>query len=205
MARDSSIGPPAGKARKDWRRGFDSLSVPRRYHGARVEQDSAMPIVVRPGAAADLDFIVDCNARLARETEEKQLDAAKLRRGVESLLETPAKGRYYIAELDRRPAGQIMFTSEWSDWRNGFFWWIQSVYVVPQARRSGVFTALFRHLERLARDDAQVCGLRLYVDRANEAAQRTYRRLGLEVTHYQLMEVEFQRPTRQEMPDAQAR
>jgi ribosomal protein S18 acetylase RimI-like enzyme len=163
-----------------------------------------MPIVVRAGTSADLDFIVDCNARLARETEDKELDAAKLRHGVESLLAAPAKGRYFIAERGQQPLGQLMFTTEWSDWRNGFFWWIQSVYVVPTVRRAGVFTALFRHLERLARDDKQVCGLRLYVDRANEPAQRTYRRLGLDATHYALMEVEFHRPPK-EMPDAHAR
>ncbi len=156
-----------------------------------------MPIVVRSGTPADLDFIVDCNARLARETEHKELDPAKLRPGVESLLAAPAKGRYLIAEFDRRPVGQIMFTTEWSDWRNGFFWWIQSVYVMPQERRSGVFTALFRHLERLAREDTSVCGLRLYVDHGNENAQRTYRRLGLDVTHYALMEVEFRKPPTQ--------
>jgi ribosomal protein S18 acetylase RimI-like enzyme len=171
-----------------------------------MEPDSAMPIVVRPGNAADRDFIADCNARLARETEDKQLDAAKLKAGVESLLATPTKGRYFIAELDRRPVGQLMCTTEWSDWRNGFFWWIQSVYVMPHARRKGVFSALFRHLERLAREDELVCGLRLYVDRANDAAQRTYRRLGLDITHYALMEVEFQRPPKaKERPDAQAR
>jgi GNAT superfamily N-acetyltransferase len=169
-----------------------------------MEQNSAMHIVVRPGTAADRDFIVDCNARLARETENKQLDAAKLKAGVDSLFATPAKGRYFIAELDRRPVGQLMFTTEWSDWRNGYFWWIQSVYVLPQARRAGVFSALFHHLERLAREDVNVCGLRLYVDRANEPAQRTYRRLGLNATHYALMEVEFCRPPK-ENPDAHAR
>jgi ribosomal protein S18 acetylase RimI-like enzyme len=165
-----------------------------------------MPIVIRPGTPADLDFVVDCNTRLARETEDKQLDPATLRRGVESVLATPAKGRYFIAELDRRPAGQLMFTTEWSDWRDGFFWWIQSVYVMPEARRSGVFTALFRHLERLAREDATVCGLRLYVDHGNEAAQRTYRRLGLDATHYALMEADFRGPVAsQRIFDAQTR
>ena len=169
-----------------------------------MEHDSITTIVVRPGTAADRDFIVDCNARLARETEDKQLDVAKLEAGVESLLATPAKGRYFIAEIDRRPVGQLMFTTEWSDWRNGFFWWIQSVYVLPHARRSGVFSALFHHLQRLARADRNVCGLRLYVDRANEPAQRTYRRLGLDATDYALMEVEFRRPPK-EKPDAHAR
>ncbi len=155
-----------------------------------------MPIAIRAATSADLDFIVECNARLARETEEKQLEPATLRAGVESLLAAPAKGRYLIAELDARPAGQLMFTTEWSDWRNGQFWWIQSVYVVPQARRQGVFTALFYHLEALARDDRQVCGLRLYVDQSNEAAKHTYRRLGLGLTHYALMEIDFRRPAK---------
>lgn len=150
-----------------------------------------MPVVVRPAETRDLDFIVEGNQRLANETESKHLDLGKLRPGVESLLATPEKGKYFIAELDGRLAGQIMFTTEWSDWRNGFFWWIQSVYVIHAARRRGVFTALFRHLEQLARGDAAVCGLRLYVEHDNQSAQRTYRRLGLNSTQYALMELEF--------------
>ena len=165
-----------------------------------------MSVTIRPARASDLDFIVDNNAQLARETENKSLDAAKLRPGVTSLLATPDKGRYFIAELDGKPAGQIMFTTEWSDWRNGFFWWIQSVYVVAAARRNGVFTALFRHVEQLARDDASVCGLRLYVDHANQSAQQTYRRLGLDATEYSIMELEFTaRGMHQETANAQAR
>ena len=165
-----------------------------------------MPIIVRPAEDRDLDFIVQGNQLLARETENKHLDLTKLRPGVESLLAAPEKGKYFIAELDGRPAGQIMFTTEWSDWRNGFFWWIQSVYVIQAARRCGVFTALFRHLEQLARSDATVCGLRLYVEHENQAAQRTYRRLGLDGTQYSLMELEFMtRGPRQETLDAQAR
>jgi len=165
-----------------------------------------MSVTVRPAQVSDLDFIVDCNTRLARETEDKHLDPAKLRAGVASLLAKPDKGRYFIAELDGGPAGQIMFTSEWSDWRDGFFWWIQSVYVIAAARRHGVFTELFRHVERLARDDASVCGLRLYVEHDNQSAQRTYRRLGLDTTRYSIMELEFSpRNAHKEAPHAQAR
>jgi ribosomal protein S18 acetylase RimI-like enzyme len=84
-----------------------------------------------------------------------------------------------------------MITCEWSDWRNGVFWWIQSVYVVPQARRTGVFRALFHHVERLAREDGTVCGIRLYVAGDNERAQATYRRCGLEDANYRVMEVDY--------------
>ena len=165
-----------------------------------------MAVIVRPAAARDLDFIVDGNQQLARETENKHLELTTLRLGVEALLASPEKGKYFMAELDGRPAGQIMYTTEWSDWRNGFFWWIQSVYVIQAARRCGVFTALFRHVERLARYDATVCGVRLYVDHDNQAAHRTYRRLGLDSTQYTLMEFEFKtRRPRRETPDAQAR
>jgi GNAT superfamily N-acetyltransferase len=165
-----------------------------------------MSVAIRPARSSDRDFIIDCNARLARETEDKHLDPARLRAGVASLLNAPDKGRYFIAELDGQRAGQLMLTTEWSDWRNGTFWWIQSVYVQAAARRRGVFTALFRHVEQLARDDASVCGLRLYVEQQNHAAQRTYRRLGLSATHYSIMELEF--PVREESREnsnAQAR
>jgi len=165
-----------------------------------------MFIAIRPARSSDRDFIVDCNARLARETEDKHLDAAKLNAGVFSLLAAADKGQYFIAELDGKAAGQIMYTTEWSDWRNGFFWWIQSVYVLASARRQGVFTALFRHIERLARDDASVCGLRLYVEHDNQAAQRTYRRLGLDTTRYSIMELEFPaRDAHKETSHAQVR
>jgi ribosomal protein S18 acetylase RimI-like enzyme len=125
---------------------------------------------------------------------------------VATLLASPDKGRYFIAELNGKPAGQLMLTAEWSDWRNGSFWWIQSVYVLDAARRQGVFTALFRHVDRLARDDASVCGLRLYVEHANQAAQETYRRLGLGATHYAIMELEYRaRGAHKEASDAEAR
>ncbi len=152
-----------------------------------------MSVAVRSARNTDLDFIVDCNLRLAHETENKQLETQTLRTGVRRALESEHKGRYFIAELDGRPAGQLMLTREWSDWRNGFFWWIQSVYVVADARRRGVFASLYHHIEDEARSSADVCGLRLYVEHENNAAQRLYQRLGLMRTGYRIMEIEFRR------------
>jgi GNAT superfamily N-acetyltransferase len=157
-------------------------------------EDDRMSVAIRSARTADLDFIVDCNARLAQETESKQLNARVLRMGVQSALDSEHKGRYFIAELESQPVGQLLLTHEWSDWRNGFFWWFQSVYVVREARRHGVFAALYRHVEELARNSPEVCGLRLYVEQHNHNAQQIYQRLGLTLTAYQVMELEFNRP-----------
>ena len=150
-----------------------------------------MTITVRPADTADADFIAHGNAAMALETEHKQLDPATVGAGVRAALADPGKGRYFIAERDGQRVGQLMFTCEWSDWRNGTFWWIQSVYVPPEARRSGVFRALFRHVESLARQDPAVCGIRLYVERENARAQATYRHCGLEDAGYTVMEVDY--------------
>ena len=152
-----------------------------------------MPIV-RAAALSDLEFVVDSNARIADETEGRVLDRALLVPGVRALLSDPAKGRYFIAEESGRPLGQLMYTTEWSDWRNGDFWWIQSVYVRVEARRQGVFSLLFRHLEKLARSTAGVCGIRLYVDAHNGTALATYTRLGMVDSGYRVLEADFRRP-----------
>jgi GNAT superfamily N-acetyltransferase len=128
---------------------------------------------------------------MALEAEHKQLDPVTVRLGVRAVLDDPAKGRYFVAERDGRVVGQLMITYEWSDWRNGTFWWIQSVFVTPDARRAGVFRTLFRHLEALAEGDQSVCGIRLYVERENERAQSTYRRCGLADGGYRVMEVDY--------------
>jgi GNAT superfamily N-acetyltransferase len=111
--------------------------------------------------------------------------------GVAAALSDPTKGRYFLAELGGQVVGQIMHTYEWSDWRNGCFWLIQSVYVAREARGRGVFRQLFEHLRTLARSEPSVCGLRLYVERHNAAAQQTYRRCGLIDAGYWLMEEDF--------------
>jgi len=107
------------------------------------------------------------------------------------MLADPAKGRYWVAMADRRVVGQIMVTYEWSDWRNGNIWWIQSVYVHGDYRRSGVFSSLYRHVESLARQIPRVCGIRLYVERGNNRVQRTYQSLGMAMTDYRVMQSIF--------------
>lgn len=146
-----------------------------------------MNITIRPATPADEDTVVRYNAALAWETEGKTLNPATLRLGVRAGLTDPAKGFYVIAERDGEAIGQAAVTFEWSDWRNGWYWWIQSVYVRHDARRGGVFTELYRHLESLALADPTVIGIRLYVERENARAHATYRKLGFEDESYMLM------------------
>ena len=143
---------------------------------------------IRPATLADVDTICEFNVRLARESEGKTLDAAVLRAGVLAVLGDAAKGQYFLAEEDRGVVGQLAITLEWSDWRNGWFWWIQSVYVRADARRQGVFRALYEYLEAAAKSDPQVIGIRLYVEDENRAAHATYETLGLKWSAYRIME-----------------
>ena len=146
---------------------------------------------VRPATARDLAVLVDFNAALARETEAKALDRTTLERGVAALLADGSKGQYFVAERDGMVVGALCITYEWSDWRNAVFWWIQSVYVREEARRQGVYTALYGDVERRARASADVCGLRLYVDHDNERAQSVYAALGMRESHYRFFEIDF--------------
>lgn len=148
-------------------------------------------IVVRAADVADAEFLVRGNAEMALETEHLSLDLDRLRDGVHALFEDRSRGVYYIAEIGGRRVGQMMITYEWSDWRNGVFWWIQSVWVEPSYRGKGVFKALYAHVGRLARETSGVCGLRLYVENNNSRAQATYERVGMKRTVYQMFEVDF--------------
>ncbi|HOX72847.1 GNAT family N-acetyltransferase [Dokdonella sp.] len=150
-----------------------------------------LPITIRAATDADLDFLVESNAALALETERKVLDREVLARGAKAVFAEPHRGRYKIAERDGAPVGCLLVTFEWSDWRNGDWWWIQSVYVTRDARRSGVFSALYADVERQARSTAGVVGLRLYVENANDDAQATYAALGMGDSGYRLLETAF--------------
>lgn len=153
--------------------------------------DNQTETLIRPATVDDAEFLVHGNASMALETEQLSLDLERLRDGVHALFEDPGRGRYYIAERRGRRVGQMMITHEWSDWRNGTFWWIQSVFVEPAFRGQGVFKALYAHVERLARAEARVCGLRLYVEQNNARAQQTYEHCGMKRTAYQMFEVDF--------------
>ena len=146
---------------------------------------------VRQARASDAAVISDFNIRMAQETENRRLNRARVRRGVAALLKDRTKGTYFLAEEKGTVAGQLSITYEWSDWRNGDFWWIQSVYVAPEFRQRGVFRALYEHAHRLAKSRRGVCGLRLYVDADNTRAQRAYERLGMNESHYKFFEIDF--------------
>jgi ribosomal protein S18 acetylase RimI-like enzyme len=138
----------------------------------------------------DADVIARFNVAMAQETEDKALDASTVRRGVRRLLEQPsdADGFYLVAEREGEIAGALMITTEWSDWRAARFWWIQSVYVHPEARRQGVFRALYARVRGEAERRDDVCGLRLYVEQGNDAARAAYEKLGMDETHYAMYE-----------------
>jgi ribosomal protein S18 acetylase RimI-like enzyme len=147
-------------------------------------------INVRRAETRDLSRIADFNMRMAGETERKELNAKDVRKGVEAVLKDRGKGFYLVAETgnSREIVGQLLVTFEWSDWRNKNFWWIQSVYVEPEARNQGIFTQLYRKLGDLADLEGQVCGFRLYVDRSNFAAKRIYESIGFRMTSYEMYE-----------------
>lgn len=148
--------------------------------------------MIRTATLQDCDLIAAFNAQMAEETEGRILDPEILRAGVAALLQDPNKGTYYIySDSQGRILGQVMVTLEWSDWRSGYFWWIQSVYVAPYFRGQGIFKALYHHILHLAQEKSDVCGLRLYVERTNHAARKTYAALGMKETEYRLYELEF--------------
>ena len=145
-------------------------------------------ILVRVAKPSDLEFIVTSNRQMAAETEDLGLMEDTLRKGIGYLLEHPQEGFYLIAEQDHAAVGTLMVTFEWSDWRNGRFWWIQSVFVAPEQRRSGIYRSMHEFVRRQALQDAQICGLRLYVEHNNTIAQQTYQHIGMSATHYRLYE-----------------
>ena len=145
---------------------------------------------IRPADIADAPLMARWQQAMAQETEHKHLDGDTLRRGIELGVADPQRARYFLALRDGEPAGMLMLTREWSDWRCGWWWWIQSVYVAAEHRRQGVYRALYEHVLAAAKRDDEVCGLRLYVEKDNAAAQRTYLGLGMVDAGYLIYEAE---------------
>jgi ribosomal protein S18 acetylase RimI-like enzyme len=143
---------------------------------------------VRLASLVDLDALVAFNRAMALETEGKNLIPDVITRGVSNLLAQPQRGFYVVAEVEGVKAGSLMITTEWSDWRNGDFWWIQSVYVKPEFRKLGVYRSMYAYVQSLAAEKPNVCGFRLYVERENVNAQKTYASLGMQETHYNIFE-----------------
>ena len=138
----------------------------------------------------DLDIIIANNIEMAQETKNKTLDQSTLSHGVEEVLHNANLGWYYIAKIDGHNAGQLMITREWSDWRNGYFWWIQSVFVHKEHRKKGVYTSLYKHVEARAKIMG-VVGLRFYVNSKNKSAQKVYEQLGVKNLHYLFYEEDW--------------
>jgi GNAT superfamily N-acetyltransferase len=142
----------------------------------------------RDAVRADAQTIIEFQIAMARETEEVELARDVLTRGVEAVFADPSLGRYFIAERDGVVAGSLMITYEWSDWRNGLVWWVQSVYVDPAHRRRGIYGGLYEHVKKLVEPEPGIRGIRLYVDLRNVSAQEVYKRLGMDGGHYQVYE-----------------
>jgi GNAT superfamily N-acetyltransferase len=145
-------------------------------------------VSIRYGKADDVKAIAAFNRALALETENLHLDEGRLAAGVEHLMQTPSLGFYVVAETETSPIGCLMITPEWSDWRDGVFWWVQSVYVQPEFRRRGVYGSMYAFVKGEAERRPQVCGFRLYVVRGNRVARSTYRKSGMTQTAYRIYE-----------------
>jgi GNAT superfamily N-acetyltransferase len=160
--------------------------VVKAYEESNIE--ATMSLAVRQATQADAAVVVEFNRLLALESEGVTLDPNNLHPGVAAVLADAGKGLYFLAEQDGAAIGQTGITYEFSDWRNGWIWWLQSVYVRPEARRRGVFRALFNHIQELARSKPDVIGLRLYVERENHLAHQTYLQMGFRWTTYLVQE-----------------
>jgi ribosomal protein S18 acetylase RimI-like enzyme len=145
---------------------------------------------IRKAEIRDLETIVKFNYNLAKETEDKELDLEILSQGVKSILTDSSKGQYYVYEVNNKVVGQIMFTYEWSDWRNGTFLWVQSVYVDAGYRKKGIYKKLYHNVKNICDNDENITGIRLYVEKENVNAKSTYKSLGMCECNYHMYEYE---------------
>ena len=145
-------------------------------------------MTVRNAIPEDIETIALFQQKMARETEGIDLESPVVIRGVQSVFEDPSKGFYIVARQDEKVIASMLLTPEWSDWRNRLFLWIQSLYVVPEFRKKGVFTMMYNHIKKMVRQSDAYAGIKLYVDRDNLRAQEVYKRVGMISSHYNLFE-----------------
>ena len=145
-------------------------------------------MTIRRATIEDARSLSEFNQKMAFETEAINLIPEVIDAGVKAMISSPQMGFYLVAEEDNEIQASLMVTTEWSDWRNGLFWWIQSVYVKPEFRRRGLYRQLYEKVKSLAENETGVCGFRLYVEYDNQIAQNTYRSLGMQETAYKLFE-----------------
>ena len=145
-------------------------------------------ILYRNANSAEADIIVGFQVAMALETEDLILDKEICTRGVATVFANTTLGQYFVAERAGEIIASLMITYEWSDWRNGMVWWIQSVYVAPEARQQGIYAGLYDHVKTIVKADQNLRGIRLYVDERNQPAQKVYSRLGMNGEHYRVFE-----------------
>ncbi len=143
---------------------------------------------IRLAEKSDASALVEFNQAMAMETEGKELDSDTITKGVEAVFDDEKKGFYVVAEENGEIVGGLMITFEWSDWRNRWFWWIQSVYIVPEFRGRSIYRLLYEFVKTEAEKSQNVCGFRLYVEKENVNAQKVYEKLGMESSHYLMYE-----------------
>jgi len=143
---------------------------------------------IRRAEPRDAKALTAFNLSLALETEGKRLKSPLVTQGVEALLSGSGSGFYVVAEQAGNVVASLLITTEWSDWRNGEFWWIQSVFVLPEVRRRGIYRQLYDYVHSMAAQNDRVCGFRLYVEKSNRRAQETYLALGMQETEYLVFE-----------------
>lgn len=146
------------------------------------------PTIYRLATVDDAAAIVEFQIAMARETEDVELDFETCRKGVSAIFERSGLGQYYVAERNGKVIGSLLITYEWSDWRNGMIWWVQSVYVIPEARGQRVYAGLYEHVKAIVEEDENLRGIRLYVDERNKVAQQVYAKLGMNGEHYRVFE-----------------
>jgi GNAT superfamily N-acetyltransferase len=147
-----------------------------------------MKMIIRKAVSNDLRVIAGFQLMMARESEGIDLDRVVLENGIKAVFDDPSKGQYYVTIIDNKVVASLMITYEWSDWRNGMVWWIQSVFVMADYRQKGVFKAMFNYLKDIVSSEPAIRGLRLYVDKSNFNAQAVYEVLGMNGEHYQVFE-----------------